>query len=89
LGKAVFLTSEDETGHAPFVVWPDTFERFKQALKEPVLLLRGVVSRREGTMNIVVKAVKPVQVPRRLPLAKEVNGSPGNPPVLPKAKNWG
>jgi len=89
LGKAVFLTSEDETGHAPFVVWPDTFERFKQALKEPVLLLHGTVSRRDGTMNIVVKAVKPIAVPPRLPAAKAVNGSLGNPPVLPKANNRG
>jgi hypothetical protein len=41
-------------------------------LKEPLLLVRGMVSRQEGTMNIVVQQARSLKGVR-------------NPP---KAKNW-
>jgi error-prone DNA polymerase len=69
----VFITLEDELGHIPLVVWPQEYEKFKQVLREPVLLMRGVVSRRDDTFNIVVKEVRPVPMQQR---------------NLPKAKNW-
>ena len=54
-------------------------------LKEAVLLVRGVISKREGTLNIVVSHAEPIAYNRPLPSAGHVDGSPG----LPKAKNWG
>ncbi|MFQ6030141.1 MAG: OB-fold nucleic acid binding domain-containing protein, partial [Dehalococcoidia bacterium] len=71
--RAVFITLEDEVGHIPLVVWPQEYEKFKHALREPVLMMRGIVSRRDDTFNIVVKEVRPVPTLQR---------------NLPKAKNW-
>ena len=71
--KAVFVTLEDEFGHIPLVVWPDAFKRYRLAIREPVLKIRGVVSRREGTMNIVVHHVQPIAADH----------------TLPSSKNWG
>ena len=71
LAKAVFITLEDEFGHIPLVVWPATFARHRLALKEPVLKVRGQVSRREGTLNIVVSHAEPIEGPQKVPKAKD------------------
>ena len=72
LSKAVFITLEDEFGHISLTVWPGVYERYRLVLREPVLKVRGVVSRREGTLNIVVNHAESVKA--------LING--------PKAKNW-
>ena len=72
LGKAVFITLEDEFGHIPLVVWPKVYQRLRLVLRESLLIARGVVSRQEGTMNIIVQQ------------ARRIKGLPD----LPKAKNW-
>ncbi len=69
--KAVFITLEDEFGHVPLVVWPDTFRRYRLVIREPVLKIRGVVSRREGTMNVVVHHVEPIATPYALPSSRD------------------
>ena len=71
--RAVFITLEDEFGHTPLVVWPTVYERYRLALRDPVLIMRGEVSRRDSTFNIIVKQVQKVQIQER---------------DLPKAKNW-
>ena len=71
--NAVFITLEDEFGHVPLVVWPQVFDRFRQVIKEPVLKVRGFVSRRDETLNIVAQHIEGI------PLAH----------ALPPAKNWG
>jgi len=63
LAKAVFITLEDEFGHVPLVVWP-------KVIREPVLIVRGTVSRRDGTMNIVAQHVVSARSARHLPKAK-------------------
>ena len=73
LAKAVFITLEDEFGHTPLVIWPQVYEKYRLVLREPVLMIRGEVSRRESTMNVVAKHVE----------------SADNPKYLPKSKNWG
>ena len=73
LAKAVFITLEDEFGHSPLVIWPQVYERLKRMTKESVLIARGTVSRRDGTMNIVVKDLEKVT---------------SNAPTLP-SKDWG
>ena len=62
LAKAVFITLEDEFGHIPMIVWPKTYARLRNDLKAPFLVATGVISRREGTMNIVVHHVEPMYV---------------------------
>ena len=59
-GKTVFITLEDEFGHSPLIVWPTMYQRFKLQIKESLLLATGTVSRREGTMNIVVENITPI-----------------------------
>ena len=73
LSKAVFITLEDEFGHIPLTVWPGVYEHYRLVLREPVLKVRGVVSRREGALNIVVNHAESVKA--------LING--------PKARNWG
>ena len=70
LGKAVFLTLEDEFGHIPIIVWPKIYMRYRMVLKEPVVVIRGEVSRRDGTMNIVAKHAENIRAAAHLPKAK-------------------
>ncbi len=62
LAKAVFMTLEDEHGHSPLVLWPAVYERLRAKARQPVLIARGTVSRREGTLNIIVSDLEPVPV---------------------------
>jgi error-prone DNA polymerase len=61
LAKAVFMTLEDEFGQSPLVIWPTTWQRLKRIARAPVLLAHGTVSHREGTINVVVKDLKPIE----------------------------
>ena len=70
LSKAVFLTLEDEFGHIPLVVWPVEVARYRQIIREPMLIIMGEVSRRDGTMNIVAKHVEPMPSMENLPKSK-------------------
>ena len=70
LAKAVFITLEDEFGHVPLVVWPKVYQRYRLAIREPVLVVRGEISRREGTMNIAVHYVVGAHEMRNMPKAK-------------------
>jgi error-prone DNA polymerase len=71
LGRAVYMTLEDEFGHIPLVVWPGVYEQLRTVLRESLLEVRGSVSRQEGTMNIVVKQAQRIPGPRELPQAKD------------------
>ena len=70
LGKAIFITLEDEFGHIPMIVWPAIYEKYRLVLREPLLKVVGVISRREGTLNIVVNHAESIGGPRDLPAAK-------------------
>ena len=70
LAKAVFLTLEDEFGHIPLVVWPGEFAKYRQLIREPMVIIRGEVSRRGGIMNIVAKHVEPMPTMNNLPKSK-------------------
>ena len=70
--KAYFLTLEDEFGHTPTLAWPDTYKRYRQAIREPALLITGTVSHREGTMNVVARHVEPLpNIGRASPRSKD------------------
>jgi error-prone DNA polymerase len=70
LGKAVFITLEDEFGHTPLIVWPAVYAQYRLVLREPVLLIRGTVSCREGTMNIMVTHAESLQTLKDTPGSK-------------------
>ena len=70
LAKAVFLTLEDEFGHIPLVVWPGEFAKYRQLIREPMVIIGGEVSRRGGIMNIVAKHVEPMPAMNNLPKSK-------------------
>ena len=53
----VFVTIEDETGDVQLIIWPRVFPRSRKKLGSRVLLVRGVVSRWDGTTNVVVSRV--------------------------------
>ncbi len=69
--NAVFITLEDEFGHTPLVVWPKTFQRYRLVIREPVLKVRGFVSRREDSMNVVVTYVESIRTAYDLPKARD------------------
>jgi error-prone DNA polymerase len=70
LGKAVFITLEDEFGHTPLIVWPAVYDQYRLILREPVLMIRGTVSRREGTMNIMVTHAESLHTLKDTPSSK-------------------
>ncbi len=70
LGRAVYTTLEDEVGHVPLVVFPQTYERYEYKFKAPFLTIAGKVSRREGTLNVMVAEVKSFNALEKAPAAK-------------------
>ena len=69
--KAVFITLEDEFGHISLVVWPKIFELFQTVIKNPVLKIRGFVSRKEGTFNVVAQYIESIPITHPLPTARD------------------
>ena len=59
LGKMVFMTLEDEFGMIPLAIPPATWEKHSDALRMPIIIAEGEVSRRNGTMNIMVRRASP------------------------------
>ncbi len=70
LGKAVFITLEDEFGHIPCMVFPRVYERNENRFKAPFLVVDGRVSRREGTFNIIIDRVKSFSTLEKAPQSK-------------------
>jgi error-prone DNA polymerase len=58
-GKAVFVTLEDEFGHIPCMVFGKVYERYEHKFRSPFLIIKGRLTRREGTHNVVIQRVKP------------------------------
>jgi error-prone DNA polymerase len=69
-GKMVFMTLEDEFGLIPLMVFPKVFERQEYEFKSPFLVVKGRMSRRDGTHNVVVDSVKPFRVMDKVPQSK-------------------
>ncbi len=67
-GKVVFITLEDEFGHIPCMVFPQVYEREEQNFKASLIMIRGVLSRREGTQNVVIMQVKPFRAADKVPV---------------------
>jgi error-prone DNA polymerase len=71
LAKVVFITLEDEFGHIPLMVMPQVYESNEHKFKAPFLMIKGRLSRREGTHNVVVTRVKPFQALEKIPASKD------------------
>jgi error-prone DNA polymerase len=71
LAKVVFITLEDEFGHIPLMVFPQVYERNEHKFKSPFLVIKGKMSRREGTYIVVVNQVKPFKALEKVPLSKD------------------
>jgi error-prone DNA polymerase len=53
-GKVVFITLEDEFGHIPCMVFGKVYERYEHTFRSPFLIIKGRLTRREGTCNVVI-----------------------------------
>ena len=67
----VFVTIEDETGDVQLILWPHVFARHRRELGSRVLLVRGVVSRWDGTTNVIVSHVRPIDAHAPMPAAHD------------------
>ncbi len=70
LGNAIYMTLEDETGHTPLVIWPQIYQKLKLVLREPLVIVEGIISRQDGTINIVVKNARSLNTVTNVPKAK-------------------
>jgi error-prone DNA polymerase len=53
-----FISLEDECGLLDLIVWPDVYARYRRVLHgASLLLVEGVVQRREAVLNVIAKRV--------------------------------
>ncbi|MDV2990314.1 MAG: DNA polymerase III subunit alpha [Dehalogenimonas sp.] len=69
--KVVFITLEDEFGHIPLMIFPGIYERNEHRFKSPFIVVRGRLSRRDGTHNLVVEQVKTFTALAKAPASKD------------------
>ena len=67
----VFVTIEDEEGDVQLILWPRVFARHRRELGSRVLQVRGVVSRWDGTTNVIVSDVRPIDARVPMPAAHD------------------
>jgi error-prone DNA polymerase len=70
-GKVVFITLEDEFGHIPLMVFPQVYESQENKFKSPFLIIKGTMTRREGTCNVVVNEVQSFKALEKIPQRKD------------------
>jgi error-prone DNA polymerase len=69
----MFITLEDETGLANFVVMPDVQARYRDALMAHVPILRGIVESESGVVNVLVRNASVLQLGDRTPTVRSRN----------------
>ena len=67
----VFVTIEDEHGDQQVTLWADVAERCRRQLRSQVVLVKGVVSRYDGTPNVIVSDLKAIDTRVRMPEAHD------------------
>ncbi len=70
-GRVVYITLEDEFGHIPCMVFGKVYERYEHRFRSPFLIVKGGLSRREGTCNVVINQVKPFSALEKVPPSKD------------------
>ena len=67
----VFVTIEDETGDVQIILWPRVFHRSRGELGGHVLLVRGAVSRWDGTASVIASEVRAIHSRVSMPAAHD------------------
>ena len=67
----MFVTVEDETGDAQLILWPHVFQQSRKQLGSHVLLVKGVVSRWDGTASIIASQVRGIHPRVPMPAAHD------------------
>ena len=67
----VFVTIEDEHGDQQVILWADVAARCRRQLRSQVVLVKGVVSRYDGTPNVIVSDLKAIDTRVRMPEAHD------------------
>jgi len=81
----MFVTLEDETGHANLVVWTNVLERFRaEALTASLLGVHGTLQREGQVIHVVAERLVN-ETPRLRQLDDPLSGSV---PVAPKSRNF-
>ena len=70
-GKVAFITLEDEFGHIPCMVFGPTYEKYEYTFRSPFIIIEGMLTRREGTCNVVINQVKPFNALDKVPASKD------------------
>jgi error-prone DNA polymerase len=65
----LFVTLEDEWGLSNVIVRPDVYQRFRPCWRlEPLVVVRGVLQRRDGIVNLMAQHVAPLPRDGDLPV---------------------
>ena len=67
----VFVTIEDEFNDVQLILWKDVFARSRRALRNRVIMARGVVSRWDGTTNIIASEIRAINTDVPMPDAHD------------------
>ena len=67
----VFVTIEDETGDVQVILWPTVFQQSRRQLDSHVLIVRGTVSRWDGTANLIASDVRGIHPRVSMPAAHD------------------
>jgi error-prone DNA polymerase len=70
-GKVVFITLEDEFGHIPCMVFGKVYEQYEHTFRSPFLIIKGRLTRREGTCNVVINHVESFRALEKVPASKD------------------
>ena len=70
-GKVVFVTLEDEFGHIPCMVFGKVYEEYEHTFRSAFLIVRGYLTRREGTCNVVINEARPFDAIEKPPHSKD------------------
>ena len=67
----VFVTIEDEFGDIQIILWADVFARHSRELDSQVIEVSGVISKWDGTTNVIVSSLRAVRVGVAMPRAHD------------------
>ena len=56
----VFITISDESGNLQLIVWPTVYDKFRLALSNSIVLVHGMISKRDRTTNLIVSHVEQI-----------------------------
>ena len=67
----VFVTIEDEFGDIQIILWADVFARHSRELDSQVIEVSGVISKWDGTTNVIVSSLRAIRVGVAMPRAHD------------------